>query len=177
MAEKDLFTPKMPDVDVRPNLDAIFGRARAAAGELELDQIGRAHHQIVIITPGRLLISKTCPLLENIPVELTAILSELVPPEPTVDIAVIAYTYLEALQADMRRAIPFIDFLLGFGAVGHRVWVFEGHNTAITAGCSQADLLLVDEKMAQILDGQNKDWRTQAQAVMRGETIKLVAHP
>jgi hypothetical protein len=177
MNENNLFIPHIPEVDLRPNLGGIFDRARAAAGEINLDEIGQAFHQIIIVTPGRLLISKTCPLLEDIPVELTALLSELVPPQPTVDIAVIAYTYLDALKTDMRRAIPFIDFLLGFGAVGHRVCVFEGHSSALSAGCKDADLLLVDEKMAEILDRENTDWRAQARAAMRGETIKLIARP
>jgi len=177
MTQKDLFIPHMPEVDLRPNLRTIFDSARAVAGETNLDEIGQHHHQIIIVTPGRLLISKDCPLAENIPVEQLAILGELVPPRPAVNIAVIAYTYLEALQADMRRAIPFVDFLIGFGALGHRVWAFEGHSSALVAGCKDADLLLVDESMAAILDKSNKDWRAQALAVMRGETIKLVAHP
>jgi len=177
MTEKNLFIPHMPEVDLRPNLAAIFDSARAAADEITLDEIGQAFHQIIIVTPGRLLISKECPLLENIPLDLLAILEELVPSQPTVDIAVIAYTFLEALKTDMRRAIPFIDFLIGFGAIGHRVWVFEGHSSALAAGCKNADLLLVDEKMAQILDRDNADWRVHARAVMRGETIKLITHP
>ena len=177
MTDNNLFTPKMPEVDLRPNLFAIFDRARAAAGEVNLDEIGKEHHQIIIVTPGRLLISKECPLAEEIPVEQLALLGELVPPDPANHIAVIAYTYLDALQANMRRAIPFIDFLIGFGALGHRVWIFEGHNSAIEAGCQNADLLLVDQKMAQILDKENTKWRAQALDAMRGETIKLIAHP
>lgn len=177
MDDKNLFTPRMPEVDLRPNLSTIFDSARAAASELILDEIEKAHHQIIFITPGRLLISKDCPLAENIPVEQLALLGELVPPRPAINIAVIAYTYLEALQKDMRRAIPFVDFLLGFGALGHRVWIFEGHSSALVAGCKNADLLLVDEKMAEIIDQENHEWRAQALAVMQGDTIKLVAHP
>lgn len=177
MTDKNIFIAHMPEVDLRPDLTTIFDHARAAANEINLDEIGQAFHQVIIVTPGRLLISKTCPLEEDIPVELLAILNELVPPLPAVNIAVIAYTFLDALKTDMRRAIPFIDFLIGFGALGHRVWVFEGHNSAISAGCKDADLLLVDEKMAEILDRENMDWRAQARSVMRGETIKLIAHP
>lgn len=167
----------MPEVDVRPNLGGIFNRARAAAAELNLDEIGRAHNQIIIVTPGRLLIAKDCPLAEDIPVEQLALLGELVPPDPQIQIAAIAYTYLEALKNDMRRAIPFIDFLLGFGALGHTVWLFEGHPSALSAGCRDADLLLVDEAMASILDQEEPDWRAQALDVMRGKTIKLIARP
>ena len=175
MTEKELFTPHIPEVDVRPELIGIFDRARAAAGEIVENENGRTHHQVIIVSPGRLLFAKDCPALEDIPVEQLALLGELVPPSPKVNIAMIGYTYLEALKTDMRKAIPFIDFLLGFAAMGHRVWVFEGHSTALTAGCKDADLLLVDEAIAEILDKENADWRAQALAVMRGETIKLIA--
>jgi hypothetical protein len=57
---------------------------------------------------------------------------------------VITYTYLEALKKDILQAIPFFGFLLGFAAIGHRVWVFEGHSSALQAGCREADLLIVD---------------------------------
>ena len=82
MIEKDIFTPHMPEVDLRPDLAGIFARARAAAAEINLDEAGHAHNQVIIVTPGRLLIAKDCPLAENIPVEQLAILGELVPPEP-----------------------------------------------------------------------------------------------
>jgi hypothetical protein len=177
MTDNDLFTPHMPEVDLRPELDGIFDRARAAAAELNLDEIGAAHNQLIIVTPGRLLIAKDSPLQEDIPMEQLGLLGELVPPEPSINIAVIAYTYLDALKTDMRRAIPFIDFLLGFSAIGHLVWIFEGHQSALAAGCRDADLLLVDEAMATFLDQDVPDWRTQALAVMRGDTIRLVSHP
>lgn len=175
MKEKDLFIPHMPEVDVRPKLGGIFDRARAAAGETSIDKEGREHNQVIIVTPGRLLIGKDCPLAEDLPVEQLAILGELVAPNPKVNIAAIAYTYLEALKTDVRRAIPFIDFLLGFGALGHRVLVFEGHSSALTAGCRDTDLLLVDEAIAAIMDADNPEWRTQAKVVMRGDTIKIIA--
>jgi len=175
MKEKELFIPYMPEVDVRPKLGGIFDRARAVAGETSIDEKGREYHQVIIVTPGRLLIGKECPLAEDLPVEQLAILGELVAPNPKVNIAVIAYTYLDALKTDMRRAIPFFDFLLGFGALGHRVWVFEGHSSAIAAGCRDADLLLVDQAIAAIVDVDNPEWRMQAKVVMRGDTVKIIA--
>ena len=81
------------------------------------------------------------------------------------------------MKENLLAAIPFFDFLLGFSAIGHRVWVYEGHSSALAAGCRDADLLLVDAAMAAILDAENPDWRKQAQTAMRGETIRVVARP
>ena len=175
MTENELFTPHMPEVDVRPAIGAIFDRARVAADQTHTGEDGIEHRQVIIVTPGRLLIAKSCPLAENIPVEQLALLGQLVPPQPSIHIAVIAYTYLDALKTDLRRAIPFFDFLLGFAALGHSVWVFEGHATALAAGCWEADLLLVDSGLLLSLENHNPDWRAQALAAMRGDAIKIVA--
>ncbi len=177
MAKKDLFTPRMPEVDVRPKIGAIFSRARAAAAQTHIGEDGIERHQLIIITPGRLLVAKSCPLLENIPVEQLALLGELVPRQPRVNIAVIAYTYLDALKTDIRRAVPFFDSLLGFAALGHTVWVFEGHTSALAAGCREADLLLVDRRYLSALEAHNPDWRAQALQAMRGDAVKLIARP
>jgi hypothetical protein len=175
MPEKDLFIPRIPEVDVRPAIGAIFNRARAAAAEAHVGPDGIERHKVIIVTPGRLLIGKDAPLAEEIPVEQLVLLGELVPPLPRVNIAVIAYTYLEALKEDILRAIPFFDFLLGFAALGHTVWVFEGHSSALAAGCAEADLLTVDSGMQAALDAHNPDWRAQALAAMRGSAVRIIS--
>jgi len=175
MTVKDLFTPRMPEVDVRPEIGSVFSHARAAAAQTHAGEDGIEHRQVIIITPGRLLIAKDCPLAGDIPTEQLARLSELVPLQPNINIAVITYTYLDALKTDIRRAIPFFDFLLGFAALGHTVWVFEGHMSALAAGCRGADLLLVDSGMLPALEAGNPDWRAQALQAMRGDAVKLIA--
>lgn len=177
MSDAELFTPHIPEVDIRPEIGTIFDRARAAASELHINSDGIQHHQVIIVTPGRLLIGKECPLAKDIPVEQLALLGELVPPQPRVNIVVIAYTHIDALKADIRRAIPFFDFLLGFAALGHSIWVFEGHSSALEAGCREADLLLVDSRIRIFLDAQNLDWQKQALTSMRGDVIKFIAQP
>ena len=170
MDKETIFIPRMPEVDIRPEMGAIFARARAVAGQTK-----DGHRRVVIVTPGRLLIAKTCPDLDVFSVEQLALLGELVPPEPKVNIAVIAYTYLEALKADIHKAIPFFDFMLGFSALGHTVWIFEGHSSALPAGCAEADLLLVDSAMALEMDAGNPGWQEQAKSAMRGDTIRIIA--
>src|SRR5204863_4459621 len=85
-------------------------------------------------------------------------------------IAAIAYTELEAVQTDAGRAIPFLGILLGFAYIGHTVWVFEGHSSALAAGCRDADVLIVDGGMAPHLP---PDWRTVASASMKKPEIYL----
>jgi len=177
MTSSNLFDPSMPEVDVRPELDTIFTRAREFANQTHVDAEGVDHRQVIIVSPGRLLIAKDSPLASEIPAEQLDVLNNLLPPKPHVNIAVITYTYLDALKENILSAIPFFGFLLGFAALGHTVWVFEGHPTALSAGCRDADLLLVDSGMLPALEAVNPDWREHALEVMRGQDIKLIARP
>ena len=177
MTEADLFDPCMPEVDIRPDLDTIFTRARELANDVHTDADGVEHRQVIIISPGRLLIAKDSPVLSDIPQDQIDVLENLLSSTPHINIAVLGYTYLDALKENILAAIPFFGFLLGFAALGHTVWVYEGHPSALDAGCRDADLLLVDGGMLPALDALNPDWRTQALAVMRGTDIKIVARP
>ena len=169
-----LFTPHMPEVDIRPDIESVFTKARKAADDSREDEDGLYHRQVIIVTPGRLLISKICPLPSEIPLDELSRLSELIPPQPSRNIAVIAFSYLEAIKTDMLQAIPFFGYLLGFAALGHKVWVFEGHPSALSAGCRDADILLVDGGMLPYLE-ENSEWRAAALNVMRGKDIKVIA--
>lgn len=168
-----LFEPRMPAVDIRPDIETIFARARAEAAVSVEDDQGLHRRQVIIVTPGRLIAAKECPLPVEIPQREIGRLKNLVPPKPAKHIAAIAYTYLEALKEDMGKAIPFIGYLLGFGMLGHSVWVFEGHPSALAAGCRDADMLLVDGGMLPYLE-ENPTWRETALGAMRGNEIKLI---
>ncbi len=170
---KGLFTPHLPVVDIRPDIESVFSKARVAADESREDEDGLFHRQVIIVTPGRLLISKVCPLPSEIPADELLRLTSLIPPHPPKNISVISYTYLEALKEDLLRAIPFFGFLLGLAAIGHKVWIFEGHSSAIQAGCREADLLIIDGGILPFL-GDEMEWRTLAVGVMRGNEIKII---
>ncbi len=170
---KDLFTPHAPEVDIRSDIESVFSKARATADETREDEEGLFHRQVIIVTPGRLLISKICPLPSEIPPEELSRLTSLIPPQPPKNIAVISYTYLDALKKNILKAIPFFGFLLGWSAIGHNVWVFEGHSSAIRAGCRKADLLIVDGGILPFL-GDEMVWRAQAADVMRGNEVKVI---
>lgn len=172
-ADNQIFQPRIPEVDIRTDIDLIFDRARAAADESIQDVDGLYHRQVIIVTPGRLLISKESPLPGDFSSSEIEKLINLVPVNPPRNIAVIAYTYLEALKQDVLKAIPFFGYLMGFATIGHKVWVFEGHPTALAAGCRDADLLIVDGGLMPDL-GNNMNWRQEAVSVMRGSEIKII---
>ena len=174
MKNDDLFTARMPEIDIREDIDEVFSRAREAADQSQEGEDGLLRRQVIIVTPGRLLIAKECPIPPELPAEALKMLIGLAPPNPPRKIAVIAFTLLQALKSDLRRAIPFIDVLLGFGTLGHCVWVFEGHPSARAAGCREADLLLVDSAMLTELDRMG-EWQEIALGAMRGEKIKVIA--
>jgi hypothetical protein len=173
-SNEDLFIPHMPEVFVRNDVESVFARARASAVEPSQSAEGIYHRQIIVVTPGRLLIAKDCPLASEMSAGQIAILEKFIPRKPVKQICVIAFTELDALKSDMRKAIPFIDYLLGFSALGHTVWVFEGHSSSLAAGCRDADLLLIDSAMLPFLE-EDPLWREKAQASMRGNEIKLIS--
>ena len=115
----------MLEVDERPDIESVFIKARIAADESREDEYGLYRRQVIIVTPGRLLVSKICPLPSEIPADELSRLIKLIPPQPSRNIAVVAFTYLEALKTDVLQAIPFFSYLLGFATLGHKVWIFE----------------------------------------------------
>jgi hypothetical protein len=150
--ERDPFEPRMPEVDVPSSLEEVFSQARqAAAGEPPALEGGARRH-IVLVTPGRMLMMVPCPSPETMPPQQVAAVENIISPRTPRNIAVIAFTELAAVRADIIRAIPFAGLLMGFVAIGHAVWVFEGHVSALAAGCREADLLIVDGGMAPHLD-------------------------
>ena len=57
---------------------------------------------------------------------------------------------------------------MGFAYIGHAVWIFEGHDSALQAGCREANLLIVDSGMLPFL---SEDWIQVAQNVMCNKEI------
>lgn len=174
MTRENLFKAHMPEIDMRADIEVIFFKARAAAEKSVQGADGFFRQQVIIITPGRLLVSKECPIPSEVSTSDLQKLAQLIPPQPARSIAVIAYTLLDALKEDLLKAIPFFDYLLGFSMLGHKVWVFEGHQHALAAGCRDADMLLVDAAMLPELE-KSGDWQSGALSVMRGKEIRVIA--
>lgn len=168
MNEETLFQVHMPEVDVRPGLEEVFIQARELAqGETVLAD-GTQLRRVVFISPGRLLLIKDTYPPGTLPYENRIALEELIPSDKSMKIAVIAYTFLDALRADIRKAIPFFDYLLGFAYLGHAVWVFEGHSSVLKMGCQDADYVLVDKRMLPFLENE---WGNMIR--QQNETVKI----
>ena len=169
--DQELFQPHMPEVEViEPEvIEAVFNTARkTASGENKLPGAGEVDRHVILVTPGRMLMQVPCPPPGSMPPSQVAPMEKMLPPGVKRNIAVIAYTDIKAVQADLAKAVPFMGLLLGFAYIGHAVWVFEGHPSALGAGCREADLLLVDGGMVPYLA---EGWPTEAARVMRHREI------
>jgi hypothetical protein len=163
-----LFEARMPEVDQPGTLAAVFEKARSTAGVGTPGPTGVARRSVVIVTPGRLLMLQPCRPPGSMSEAQVAAIGKMIAPEPKRNICAISYTELSAIRADITKAIPFIGFLLGFAYIGHAIWVFEGHASALGYGCRNADILLVDGGMLPHLQ---PDWQVTASTVMRRPEI------
>ena len=171
MSSKDPYLPHMPKVDTPERIEDIFANARRAArGETRPPGAPADERFYIVMTPGRMVMYKPCPPAGSMSPEQVAPIEKMLPPAVKRNIAVIANTELQAVTKEISRAIPFVGMLMGFAYIGHAVWIFEGHTTALQAGCREADLLIVDGGMAPFL---SEDWIQVAQGVMRNPEIYL----
>ncbi|HUJ50089.1 MAG TPA: hypothetical protein VLW25_07805, partial [Bryobacteraceae bacterium] len=99
-------------------------------------------------------------------------LGRLIPAGVQRNVAVISCTEFGAEPtpsvAEVNNAIPFFGLLMGLSYLGHAVWVFEGHASALQAGCWSADALLVDSAIIPLLP---PDWQETARGAMRNANI------
>jgi len=167
----DLFTPRMPAVDEPQNMDEVFQKARrSAAGELRPEGLNPQDRFLIVVTPGRMIMHHLCPAAGTMPTAQVEAIEKMLPSKVKRNIAAIAYTGLEAVRTSIEKTIPFAGFLLAFAYIGHAVWVFEGHSSALAVGCRDADLLLVDGGMVPFL---KPDWTKVAFASMRNPEIYI----
>ena len=169
VARTDALEPHMPDVDLRPASEEIFALARKkASGE-------DGPRGVVIVRPDRGLLVLPSPP-ESPELAASAVgLKQMIPADVRRGIAVIGNTgYTMANPAappslpDAGRAIPFFGMLIGLSYIGHAVWLFEGHSSALAAGCRDADVLLIDSAMVPFLAA---GWDKTAAEVMRNPNI------
>ena len=155
--------PRMPEVDIRPDIEEIFANTRKAA----------AGKSLILVRPDRqyLVLPK--------PAETSAIkanatgLERMIPSAVKRNVVAIAYTgfatgaAVPSLQ-DASKSVPFLGILMGLSYIGHSVWIFEGHASALAAGCRDADVLIVDSGMRPFL---HAGWEEEASKVMRNANI------
>jgi hypothetical protein len=156
----------MPEIEDGPGIEECFAKVRKTA------QGGKRRSALVILRPDRRYLvmpamSETADLKHAV-----LGLQRLVPSTIKRNIVVIAYTIFpsngEPGINDVNRSIPFVGMLMGLTYIGHAVWVFEGHPSALAAGCRDADVLIVDSAMLSVL---SKGWQENAAQVMRNANI------
>jgi hypothetical protein len=88
-------------------------------------------------------------------------------------VPVISNASFEAETPDITefvKTIPLLGRLMGLTYIGHAVWVFEGQATTLSAGCRDADALLVDSATLPVLP---RNWQDTAASVMRNANILI----
>ena len=151
------YTPRMPAVDMVPDLGKRFAAARqAVVGGIEaLPGFAADQRYVILLTPGRMLMEQPCPKPGTIPPGLVADVEQIAATEPPLNITAIALNDIQAVLTSAAQAIPFFGYLLGLCYMGHKVVVFEGHPSALEAGVADADLVIVDSGMVPFLQA---DW-------------------
>lgn len=161
---------RMPEVEETADGDVVFDKAREAAAGRGVQPPGEPRRHVIIVTPGRMLMFQPCPPAGSMAREQVAAIERMIPPEVKRNVAAISYTELSDLRSDISKAIPFFGILLGFAYIGHAVWVFEGHPSALAAGCKGADVLIADGAMVPHLQ---EDWVAVASGAMRRPEIYI----
>jgi hypothetical protein len=166
---------QMPDVDPDRDFAACFVQARRlSAGTVDVPGEEPGQRSVAIVTPWRLIMPIPCPPRQSVSAAMLASIRAIVPPHPKQAVTVIALNDVVKQGAltpgQANTLIPFLGYLVGMAYDGHTVVVFEGHPSALRAGCSDADVLIVDQAMVEHL--QN-DWIEVASAAMRKPRILI----
>lgn len=159
----------MPEVDILPDIEEVFEKVRKkAGGEAPSRDADSEQRYVVLVTPGRMMKLLACPVPGAMRPELVAAAEQMMSSKVKRNIAVIGFVDIKQELAGHSRQIPFLGFLVGLAYIGHAIWVFEGHPSALAAGCREADVLLVDGGMVPFLQ---PDWKEVAGGAMRHREI------
>jgi hypothetical protein len=128
-----------------------------------------------LIRPDRSYMLVASPPKNSMPAQMVQMMEKMIPPRPPRNIAVIADTYFTwkigggiPSVEEVGREIPFFGMLLGMACIGHSVCVFPGTDESLVAGCTGADLLVVDDAQIPALAA---DWKKLAAAAIRSANI------
>jgi hypothetical protein len=167
----------LPPVDEDVDFADVVSKARQLCEPgVEVPGHEPGERVLAVITPGRMVLPQSaCPPGTVPPAEAVAAVRKIVPEDPSLRITVIGATSQAARAGTkgvtpLNQLVPFMGYLLGMAWLGHNVILFEGHPSAFRAGCQDADLLMVDEAVADLL---LPDWVQTAARVMRRPRILL----
>jgi hypothetical protein len=160
----------MPEVEALPDMEEVFDNARKAAARERWQAADQSRRYIVIVTPQRQLLFCPCPPQGAMSRQVVANAEQMISSKVKKNIAVISFNEINdpTDPASINSVIPFYGMLLAIAYIGHAVWVFEGHPSALAAGCRDADALIVDSGMKPFLQ---EDWLDVASGVMRNVAV------
>jgi hypothetical protein len=161
------------------DISAIWQGTFEAARRLASDQDAR---YVVLVRANRTLLCIACPPAGSMPSEQIAKMGQILPGDEKRNVVVMAPTEFvcgeeaegaaksssELIAAG--KAIPFFGLLNGLAYIGHSVWVFDGQSYAVSPGCKDADLLLIDSILAAKLTTKTV---ADAAAVMRNANVLI----
>jgi hypothetical protein len=162
----------MPPVDTPGDIEERLKKAWRLASEgpdiATLTAAPAGQRYIVVVTPGRATFIQPCPRPGTMDANSVQAIQKIAPAHTPSNIAVIAFTQFDPATSSMSKAIPFLGYVMGLSYIGHNVIVFEGHHSALAAGCRDADMVIVDEAMIPHLHG---DWMNAVFTAMRGTQV------
>jgi hypothetical protein len=130
---------------------------------------------LVILRPDGRTIVLPAMAKESAPADAVAAVERMLPSSAKRNVATIADTSWTGLEKpgvrEAGRAIPYFGLLMGFAAIGHAVWIFDGKPGLFAAGVREADLLIIDSAQ---LEGLPPNWQALAGSTMR--TAQIVVH-
>jgi hypothetical protein len=127
----------------------------------------------VILRPAAQCLSlRALPKEAAAPPQMLPVVEPMIPPTSKRNVAVIGDTVWatdsHATLHTANQAIPVFGLLRGFAAMGHSVWIFDGPDDVLNAGCREAEVLIVDDACLAKLPG---DWQGNALRVMQNPQI------
>ena len=149
-----------------PTIETFFAKVRRKAA---------ANRGVSLVRPDQKHFILPAPKEGSINPQMIAGVQSVVPSDQPRNIAAIAPA--DALAGDpsvpptlpdIGRRVPFFGLLIGLGYVGHAVWIFEPLPSMMTAGCEEADVLIVDSNAIATLP---PNWLEDAGVVMRNPNI------
>jgi hypothetical protein len=135
---------------------------------------------VILVQPDGSFLAFPCPPADAMPAEDVARAESIVPSAVPRNISVIAHTNLvtgqrkplaiaaEPVFRAAGNAIPFFGMLVGLASIGHTVRGFDGNTPPLSAGCKDADVLIVDGARRPALP---EGWQETARSAMRNANI------
>lgn len=112
-----------------------------------------------------------CPPKGSISKELEDMAKSLLSPSEPCKVIIIGNTEpFSNLKTHPSNAIPFFSLLIGLSYIGHTVIVFEGNKDTMEVFCKDADICIVDDAIAKLMES---DWKDTIKSLVKNEEVYI----